>query len=395
MLITDVVQSSSATTVMVLALATGGLLGDPQQPAEVLPRALPLILGCNIGTCITALLASIGTNIVAKRVAVAHVTFNIIGATWVMLVLPLFVRVVLCTSDDLGQLVANSHIMFNVANALVFLPLTSYYARLLVELVPGVEPKRRMLQHLDNRLLNAPSLAISASERELVNMAEISRDMMQKAMKGLFEKDRALLDIVANEENSVDGMQKAITEYLVLVAERDLSLEQSEKLPALLHIVNDIERIGDHAENLVELAQAKLDDRMKFSKKAFAETRQMYQLVDTMFGQTIAALRDNDPQKAALVLETEEKVNRLDKDLRSNHIDRLKAKKCKVPAGVIFLDLLTNFEKIADHLTNIAEAVSDALQWNGVQKTAASETPQEPKRPSTPKGIEETRPASE
>ena len=148
---------------------------------------------------------------------------------------------------------------------------------------------------------------------------------------------------------------------------QDLSSEQSEKLPALIHAVNDVERIGDHAENLVELAQMKLDEKVKFSKKAAAETQKMYGLVDSMFAQTIEALRDNDPEKAFAVIETEEKVNKLDKKLRNNHIDRLKSKKCKVPAGVIFLDMLTNFEKIGDHLTNIAQAVGDALQWNGVR----------------------------
>lgn len=372
MLITDVVQSSSATTSMVLAMAIGGVFGAT--PQEVMPRVLPLILGCNIGTCITALLASIGTNIAAKRVAVAHIGFNILGATWVMLVFPLFVRFVLLTSNDVAQLVANSHILFNLTNTLVFIGFTKYYARLLVEIVPGPEPKAHKLQHLDNLLLHTPSLAISASERELVNMAEISRDMMQKAMHGMLDKDRAALAVVTGEEHSVDEMQAAITEYLVRISEQSLTHEESEKLPALLHIVNDLERIGDHAENLVELAQKKLDDHVKFSKKGVAEIREMFELVDGMFGRAIEALCDNDPKKAATVIEIEERINALDKALRDNHVDRLKARKCKVPAGVIYLDLLTNFEKIGDHLTNVADAVGGVLQWGAGATPRKSET---------------------
>ena len=368
MLLTALVQSSSATTVMVLTLATQGLLGDASKPDVVLHNVLPLVLGCNIGTCITAFLASIGANIVAKRVVVAHIIFNVLGSTWVMIALPLFVRIVLWTSrsHEIGQLVANSHIAFNMINAIVFLFFTKYYAQLLVEIVPGEPPKPSRLQHLDDRLLNAPSLAIEAGESELVNMAEISRDMMRRAMKGFFDKDREALDTVTEEEDTVDQMQKAITEYVVRVSEQDLSHEQSEKLPPLIHAVNDIERTGDHAENLVELARAKLEEKLKFSKKAAAELREMFHLVDAMFGQAIEALRDNDPSKAALVLQSEEKVNELDKALRGNHIDRLKSRKCKVETGVIFLDMLTNFEKIGDHLTNVAQAVGDALQWNGV-----------------------------
>ncbi|NOZ22846.1 MAG: Na/Pi cotransporter family protein [Planctomycetes bacterium] len=380
MLITDLVQSSSATTVMVLTLATGGLLGDPNNPREVLPKVLPLILGCNIGTCITALLASIGTNTGAKRVAIAHVIFNVTGAAWVMIVMPIFVRLVLLTSSDLGQLVANSHIMFNVANTAVFLLFTNYYARFLMALLPEGEDKQRKVQYLDDRLLNAPSMAIEASERELVNMAEIARSMMQRAMGGFFEKDRKALDEAAEEEDVVDDMQREVTEYVVRLSEQELSPDQSRKVPALIHAVNDIERIGDHAENLVELAQAKLDDKVKFSKKARAEIRELYGFVDSMFDETIQALRENDAERAANVVRLENSVNELDKVLRDHHVDRLKSKKCKVPAGVIFLDLLTNFEKIGDHLTNIAEAVEDALQWEA-RKAKEKQDAEEPEAP--------------
>ena len=366
MVITAIVQSSSATTAMVLALATGGVFGA--DPVTVIPKVLPLILGCNIGTCITAFLASLGTNVSARRVAAAHIAFKVFGALWAMMLLRLFAKVVLLTSDDMAQLVANSHILFNVVNTAIFLPFLRYYKDLLVWLVPGEEPRRRELQYLDDLLLHAPSLAISASEQEMVHMAGIAREMLHDAMAGFVDGDRAAIKRVGDEEDSVDEFQQKITEYLVRVSQQELSDEQSEKLPALIHIVNDLERIGDHAENLVELAKAKLDGKLKFSKKALAELRDLYERIASMFGTTIEALQENDPEKATIVIEAENEINRLDSKLRGNHIDRLKSGKCKVRGGVVFLDMLTNFEKVGDHLTNIAEAVGDALQWEAERK---------------------------
>lgn len=350
MIITFIVQSSSATVGLVLALASVGLIS--------LNGAIPLILGDNIGTTITALLASLGAGRSAKRAAVAHLMFNIIGALIVLALLPFYLRVITYTATDIARQIANAHTLFNVINALIFLPFTALYAKLITLIIPGEDrvyatgPK-----YIDDGLLRVPSVAINQTIKEIAGMLETTRQMIKDAMAGLFEGNTARLAEVAHQEEAVDLLQLAVTEYVTELSQRQLGVAESEMIPMLLHSVNDVERIGDHAENLVELAERKLQRKIPFSEEALDSIRQLHTQIDEMIEKTIQALQTDDSEIAEWVIQQEANMDDVIDKFQQEHMQRLEQGRCNVYAGLIFLDLINNFEKIGDHLTNIAEAV--------------------------------------
>jgi len=243
-LFTAIFQSSSVTTGLVVTLATLGLID--------INAAIYLILGCNIGTCITAMLASIKTNVSARRVAVVHVLFNIFGTVVALLLLPIFKSLVLRTSGDVARQCANFHTVFNVTNTIIFLPLINYFAKLATKIVPGEDIEVDLgPRYLDKHLLNTPAFAFEAATKEVVHMATISKEMVEDAMSGFFQHNKKALSSVERKEAAVDGLQEAISQYLIELTQKELSEEISKKIPSMLHTINDIERVGDHAENLV------------------------------------------------------------------------------------------------------------------------------------------------
>jgi len=353
---TALFQSSSVTTSLVVTLILLGLID--------LDAAIYLILGCNIGTCVTAMLASIKTNISAKRAAVAHVLFNIFGTIVAFMLLPIFKSIVLRTSTDIARQCANFHTVFNVVNTIVFLPLIGLFTKLVTKIVPGkdievdLEPR-----YLEKHLLNTPPIAFEAATKEVVHMATIAKEMTEDAMSGFFEKNRSAFNLVSRKEAAVDNLQEAISHYLVELTQRQLSEEIAKKIPSMLHTVNDIERIGDHSENLVELAERKLEDKMLLSDHALEELKDMFSQLIMMFDVSIKALETNSKEDAKVVLEMENQINRMTAILRQSHITRLNEGKCKIFSGIVFLDTINNFEKIGDHLNNIGQAVMGHLQW--------------------------------
>lgn len=357
-LVTALVQSSSVTTGMVLALVSAGLLD--------LRGAIPIIFGSNIGTCVTALIASIGTSISARRTAIAHALFNVMGVVIFLPFLGLFTRLISHVGFTQMRQVANAHTIFNVVNALIFLPFAATYAKIVTKLVPGGKEEEIELgpKYLEKHLLNTPLIALDASIKEVVRMARLAKEMVNDSMKGFFQEDTRLLAKIAKKESAMDDLQKAITNYLVELTTRELSEEESEKIPSLLHTVNDLERIGDHSENLVELSERKIDERLPFSDSAIRELHQVSEEINGMISDAIKALTTNSPDDAKLVIDREDVINNLTLKLRNNHIQRLNEGKCNVLSGIIFLDMISNFEKIGDHLTNVGQAVRGHLQWH-------------------------------
>ncbi|MBN2374641.1 Na/Pi cotransporter family protein [bacterium] len=356
--VTAILQSSSATTGIVLALAASNLI--------TLNGAIPMILGCNIGTCITALLASIGTSINAKRTAWAHVFFNVIGSALFLIFLRPFRFIVLHSSTDLVRQCANAHTFFNVIGSFLFLPLTNLYATFIRGVITGKEDVEidHIPTYLENHLLNTPEVAVDAATKEIIRTLDLTRIMIASSMQGFFENDPKHLQKVETQEEAVDARRLKITDYLVELMQRQLSEEVSKKIPAMIHVINDVERIGDHAMNLKKLAQQENDLKLCFSQKAMEETRAAYKELIDMLDVTLDALRDNDIEKAALVLKKEKNINRMRDEYKANHINRLEQGDCNVLAGVVFIDLLANFEKIGDHLTNVGQAIMDSLQWS-------------------------------
>ena len=357
MIVTFVAQSSSATIGMVIALASVGLLD--------LSSAIPLILGDNIGTCITALLASIDTNISARRTAIGHVFFKVLGTIIALSLLPFYTKIVSLTSTDVARQCANAHTIFNIAITALFLPFTALFAKIITRIVPGEEGEEVELgpKYLEKHLLNTPLVALDASTKEIIRMAGLAKSMVSDAMDGFLNSNAKALSRVERKERAVDSLQEAITNYLMQLTQTRLSAEQAEKIPALLHSVNDIERIGDHSENLVELAQRKIEQALPFSDEAIAELKDMYGKVIEMCDRIMEALKTNKTKDAELALEIEGEINKMTETLRQNHINRLGNGKCHVLSGIIFLDMISNFEKMGDHLANVGEAVVGRLQW--------------------------------
>ncbi len=199
-------------------------------------------------------------------------------------------------------------------------------------------------------------------------MTELARDMVKEAFEGFYKDDRALLVKVQAKEDAVDELQDAITQYLVALTRTELSDEDSEKIPAFLHSVNDIERIGDHAMNIVDLAERKIDDKLKFSKEAKKEMNNMYQEVTMMMSDITKALPKKRKSVAKGVLDKEERLNIMTIDFRANHLERLRCKACSHISGIVFMDILMNLEKIGDHATNVAQAILGRLSWNNGSK---------------------------
>jgi len=353
---TALFQSSSVTTGLVVTLATLELID--------INAAIYLILGCNIGTCVTAMLASIKTNVSARRTAVGHVMFNILGTLIAFILIPFYKSIVLNTSGSVARQCANFHTIFNVANAIIFLPFISLFTKVVIKMVPGKDIEEDLgPRYLERHLLNTPTIALQAATKEVVHMADLSKQMVQDAMSGFFERNTNALSIVAKKEAAVDKLQEAISEYLIAITQREISEEVAKKIPSMLHSINDIERVGDHAENLVDLAERRVNGNMNLTPHAAEEIKNMYTLILRMFDYTITALENNDTSQAKLVLEVEKSVNEMMRRFKQNHIQRLNEGKCHVLSGIIFLDTINNFEKIGDHLTNVGQAVMGHLQW--------------------------------
>ena len=367
-IITAIIQSSSATVGLIMAMAFNGLL--------TFPAAIALMLGADIGTTVTAQIASIGTNLTARRAAWAHTLLNVLGVSYMLIFVynGWFARFIeFITPGDVNanimRHIANAHVAFKFVNAAVFLPFTGLLEKVCCWVVPGeIEELPAEPKFLERHLLNTPSVALDQATKELVRMTAVAQDAVSCAMKGFFNQDRRLLGKVSRQEEAVDNLQKEITQYLVEISQRSLTPGESEKLPTLLHSVNDIERIGDHAENLQELAERAVEEKLPFSQQALKEIHLVYDEVNSMIDDVRRALQDDNREHAQKALAREKTLNRLQLELRQNHIQRLSEGKCFVLSGIIFLDFINNLEKIGDHLTNVAQAVMGSFQWDDIKK---------------------------
>lgn len=348
---TAIIQSSSATTGLVVTLASEGLLD--------INASLALILGSNIGTTATALLASIGTQLNAKRAAVAHLFFNVFGVALFMAVFYPFAALVQTTHPLLQRQVANAHIIFNLTNTILLLPFIGLFTRLVEKLTPGQVTTEHMgALYLDEHLMKTPSVALGQTTRELVRMGKLALAMLEDVYTAFVNSSTEEIAPSAKKEATINLLEHAIVDYLARLSRESLSDEQSDRLAALLSMSSDIERIGDLAENIGELAEYRAEHRLPFSEEAANELKTMYQKVHDLVMDAIGLLESNDIQRAADLLANENEVDVMEKTLRLQHIHRLNAGTCFPAAGIIFLDLISNLERIADHAANITEAVA-------------------------------------
>lgn len=349
-LFTSIVQSSSATTAVAITLAGQGMLD--------LQGAIALTMGANIGTCITALLASIGTGLNARRTAVAHLMFNVLGVVIFMAILTPFTGFIATLSTSLPRQVAWGHTLFNVTNTILFLPFINQFVAAVTKLVPGTEEVFEAGPiYLEKNLLESPSLALAAAEREISRMADFTLEMIDASMNMLFKNDTALKKNIERNEEVVDELEQQITIYLAALAQDGLSENQSLSLAGYFHAINDIERIGDHAENISDLVLEKIEDNYPFSESATEELKEMFAKVRNMTAKAIAAYRSKNKALAREIVTEDNEIDRLEKKLRQSHVNRINEGRCFPPSGVIFLDIIANFERIGDHATNIAQTV--------------------------------------
>jgi len=360
--VTMLLQSSSATIAVIQVLAMNRIIG--------LGAAIPLVLGDNIGTTITAQIASIGTNRNARRAARAHMLFNVFGVVWVLplVYFGLFERAVdrLVPGDAQTYAVAHiaaAHTVFNVANTFVFIPLIALLERAAIALARGKDEEDDEPRYLERHLLDTPGAAMDGARRELVRMMEIAHRAVTDAKRAFVESDSRPLRDVARQEETVDRFQRQITEYLVEISRRNLGPTDAEAFPVLVHTVNDIERISDHAENIAELAERRIEGKLPLSDEAQAELDAMWNELDAMINDTLEGLRSDDETPAKRALKREERINFLQTTYRQTHAQRLTEGACRVDSGLVFLELVANFEKIADHLTNINQAILGSFQW--------------------------------
>ncbi len=350
-ILTAVVQSSSATIGILQALASQGLV-----PIEA---ALPILFGDNIGTCVTALLATIGANLTAKRAGLMHLIFNIVGTFIFLLILGPVSEIIKVTSLDTVRQIANAHTLFNVTNTIIQLPFAGLLVTFVNKVMPGkAEDDPTKLVYLDERILETPSVAVVQIIKEIIRMAEIAQANLKKSVDAILNGDEKLIEEVYTNEKAINALERKITEYLLAVSNKAISPEQSKRVAALFNTVHDVERIGDHAENLVELAQFKVDNKIVFSNTAIKEMKEIFTVVDKVIESSLAALQNDDKEKVKEADKYENMVDDLRDTLRESHIRRLNNNECNVNAGVVFLDIVTNLERIADHGVNIAGIVS-------------------------------------
>ncbi|MEL7564298.1 MAG: Na/Pi cotransporter family protein [Dehalobacterium sp.] len=353
---TVLIQSSSATIGILIALATQGLI-----PLEA---ALPILLGDNIGTCITAVLSSIGTNLTARRAAAGHVLFNVFGTIIFLIFMPYFQTFVLSISPegDIARQIANAHTSFNLLNTLLFLPFISFLVKAVTKILPGEEKiVKKGPIYLDQRMLNTPTIAMSLANKEIIRMGELALENLNNAHLSFINKDEKLLKEVFEIEDVIDDLESKITEYLAQISQKGLTIENSVLHTGLLHAVNDIERVGDHANNIAELAEASILDNINFTPFAIKELNEMQGLVSETFKIAIKSLEENNLVMAKQVIENENRIDEMEKSLRRSHIGRLNEGQCIVHAGVIFLDMISNLERVGDHSHNIASVVRQEI----------------------------------
>ncbi|MCF6285788.1 MAG: Na/Pi cotransporter family protein, partial [Candidatus Hydrogenedentes bacterium] len=362
---TVVVQSSSATVGLVLALASQGLIG--------FETAVPLILGDNIGTTITANLAAIGTNRNARRAALAHTLFNVFGATYMYLLLfvplwngqPLFLgfidwftpgEVLNGKSENLLRHVANAHTVFNIFNVVLFLGFTGVMARVCNFLIPVLDSERdSVLQYLEPKLLNSPAIALEQAVKEVVFMVRKGQKSMNESCDLLCDGKEDNIKSILTREDVIDKLQHEITEYLVDLSRTNLDPDESALIPALVHAVNDAERLGDHAEEQVELHRLLKENSLKFSEEDCVGIREFQENLNAEFETIYQMLEEGKAKSEGDAHRLHERLKVLMKRLTDEHVERLDTGGGDVRGGVIYLDALAHLERVGDHLVNIAE----------------------------------------
>lgn len=359
--ITGILQSSSASVGILQTLAMTGMVNWN--------AAIFITLGQNIGTCVTALLSSIGAHKTAKRASIIHLLFNVFGAVifGVVMFIVFLVNKEFAASPINSVEISIFHTIFNVTNTVLLFP----FANLLVKLSGVIikedkeEKEQDILEevkcHLDERIMENPSFAVEAAIYEVVHMGKFVTNNMKLAVEAVLTNNIEEVNQVYENEKKVNKFEKLLTEYLVKIDNLSLSENQHNVIKNLLYSIHDMERVGDHSENIAELAEGKCKEGIVFSESAKADMKEVSDSAILAFEKAIEAREKESVECIRKVVECEDKVDELEEELHEKHLERLVNGKCNVASGVVFLDVVSNLERISDHAMNISGYVQDEL----------------------------------
>ena len=359
-LVTGIIQSSSVTVSIIVVLASKGMFN------ENLIICLFIILGCNMGACMTALLTSLSGKKDAKRAAMIHFLFNLVGSTIMFLLLTFFGDFIqnllynTVSKGHAGNYIANSHTLFKVFQVAVILPFSSLLVKATYLIVPG-EDKGKVgygdsfkLQFIGNTKIFNPATAVVSAQNEIERMGSLASDNLNRAMNALITMDEETIKDVWEVEKNIDFLSHEITDYLVRLTQTTMPIEDLKSIGGLFHVVNDIERIGDHATNIVEAAQTKKERGITFSKAAMKELTGMVDAVNQNIQLSLDMFVTRNDDHLKQIEEIEDRVDQMERDIQDSHIVRMTKGECSPEAGIIFNDIITGLERVCDHATNIA-----------------------------------------
>lgn len=355
---TALIQSSSASTGLIITMVSGGLM-----PSNL---GLFVILGTNIGTCITAILASVGASTNAKRAALIHLTFNVIGTAIFTALLWIFNSAFITVLEFLAPgspafQISIFHILFNVITTLMLLPfikqLTKFATILIREKKDDTDILR--LKYIDERILHTPPIAVAQVLKEVISMAELARENLNRSFSAIMNNDLSEREKIRKDEERINFINKHVANYLIKMASLNLPKSDERLVGTLHHVISDIERIGDHAENFLEEAEEMSENGMSFSLEAAAELKDMFDKVVLMFNKSLWVFENREAKSLPIISEMEAEIDMLKTLLGHNHIIRLNSGNCTVESGTHFYAITSALERIADHLTNIAFSIKN------------------------------------
>ena len=354
--LTAIIQSSSVTVSIVLLMANQGLLD--------VHICFPIILGCNMGSCVSALLASLAGKKEAKRAAMIHFLFNIVGSAVIFLLLqvalePIYQLIQHMSGENPGRMVANAHTMFKVFQVAMLFPFAGWIVKLTYKLVPGEDSKvgyrdSFQLKYIGEKVVFNPATAMVEVVKEVDRMAALAGENLNRAMNALITLDEEDIEEVYKVEENINYLNREITDYLVKINQSTLPIEDLKSFGSLFHIVNDIERIGDHSENVADSARRRKEQGTNFSEQAQRELGEMLEMVNTIVQYAVEMFVSGKKEHLPEIKRLEDAVDEKERELQQKHVERLTRNECTPEAGMVFSDIVSGLERVADHATNIA-----------------------------------------
>lgn len=365
--ITAIIQSSSATVGIIITMAAAGVITE-------LPMVFFMVLGCNIGSCVTACIVSLSGKKEAKRTALIHLYVNIFGSLVIAIILLIcgdkiaeFIKSTVSGSTPeqvMARAVANGHTIFKIFQVIIMFPFAKIIVKLTQLTIRGEDKKKEgfQLMYISQEQMTTPSASLIEVVNEIKRMGKMAADNLQTAFDAMIEKDQAKIDSVYQVEKEVDFLSAEITKYLVELNQHVFPVKEAKNIAGYFHVVNDLERISDHAENIADVGRSRIEEDIVFSQVGIDELTDMFDKVMTTVNYSVETFTEQTEAHLKEIVDLEKQVDVLEKELQHNHVRRLATNECQAKSS-IFSDLVSNLERVSDHATNIAFAIYDQDQY--------------------------------